>query len=144
MADEYLTPFENDFRARRTHLAMLFHLARADDRHHINEDKMIREIAKRLEVGEEELEEIRNYPENFDYAIPTNEDERNVYLYHFLFLMRIDGEVSDEERKVVEELGMRLGAHPQMVEDMISIMKEHEAKPLPDHLLLEALRRYKN
>ena len=123
---------------------MLIRMSRADGRHHVNEDKMIREIARRMNISEEELDEIRERPLSVKFTLPETEDERLVVLYHLLFIMRIDQNISPEEKDLCREMGFRLGLNPLMVQDMIDVMADHLDQKLPDELLLATIKRYRN
>lgn len=139
----FFTP-ENMHNAKKSHILMLYKMARADDRNHLNEDKMIRELADRMGLTADDLFEIQHHPERFEFTLPKTEDERLIVLYHLLFLMRIDGEITVEEQEMLRALGFRLGLSPAMINDLIRLMLQHIDKPLPDGVMLETIRKYQN
>jgi len=139
-----MLPNEDDLNARKSHLVLLLQMANVDGSYHVNEDKMIRQIAQRLGFSTFQFEQLKKHPDDVKFTVPQTEDERIVVLYHLLFLMRIDQVISSAEKELCREMGFRLGLNPLMIEDMIELMVKHLDEKLPDKALLETVRRYRN
>jgi len=140
----FMFSYEDESNSRKSHLLMLIQMARADGRFRLSEDRMLLEIAGRMGINEEELNTLKHEPSQFEIVLPKTEDERLIILYHLLFLMRLDRHISVKEEELCREMGFRLGLNPLMVEDMINTMVQYIDQKLPDHLLLETVKRYRN
>ena len=101
-------------------------------------------IAVRLGLTEQDLAHIDQHPASLSFEFPKGEQERMNLLYHLLFLMKIDGRVGPKEKALCHELGTRLGFNYLMVDDLITVMAEHEGKAVPDNLLLDIIKKYMN
>ena len=91
-----------------------------------------------------DVEEIDEHPERLTFSLPTSEVDRMTVLYDLLFLMKIDGDVADEEVKLVRELGMRLGFRIGMVNEFIQTISQYVGREVPDEALLNIIRKYMN
>ena len=134
----------SDRNTKESYIAVLLMLAEADDKDHINEDRFIRHVAVRLGLDEQDVDRIDKHPENLNFEFPRSEQARMNLLYHLLFLMKIDGTVGPKEKKLCHEIGMRLGFHYQMVDELIGVMTQHIGKVIPDHILLNIIKKYMN
>lgn len=135
---------ENNLEAKKSHILILYKMANADDKLALNEDKMIRDIAEKMGLSEDDIQDIRDNPKSIQFTLPKSEDERLVMLYHLLFLMRIDGEIADEELEMLHRLGFRLGILPALIQDLAEIMIKHLDEQLPPDQMLLAVRKYRN
>ena len=129
---------------KQTHILTLLMLAEADGRDHENERRFINNVAKRLGMTEVDVEEIDKHPERLTFSLPNSEMDRMTVLYDLLFLMKIDGEVAEEEVELVRELGTRLGFRIGMVNEFIQTITEYVGREVPDNALLDIIRKYMN
>ena len=58
--------------------------------------------------------------------------------------MKIDGDVAEEEKDLVRELGVRLGFRISMIEEFIQTISKYIGKEVPDDALLDIIRKYMN
>ena len=65
-------------------------------------------------------------------------------LYDLLFLMKIDGDVAEEEKELVLELGVRLGFRISMIEEFIQTISNYIGQTVPPNALLDIIRKYMN
>ena len=66
------------------------------------------------------------------------------YNVQLLYLVIIDGVVSNEERRFLHEVGLKLAVKPALTNDLLFAMEEHIGKELPDGLLNSIIAKYLN
>ncbi len=140
----HFSDYQSEHDAKMTHLKMLIQLAKADNNSHNYEDWFIEDVAKKLGLDESAIVEAEHYPEDSNYAVPTEEVERMTMLYHLLFLMRMDGNIAEEETELCRKLGFKLGFRPNLVNDLINLMVEYARKDIPTATMLKAIQKYNN
>ncbi len=129
---------------KQTHILTLLMLAEADDSDHVNEIRFINNVAGRIGLSESDVQEIDQHPERLTFSLPESEEDRMTVLYDLLFLMKIDGNVAEEEQELVRELGVRLGFRISMVEEFIQTIAKYVGQQVPSNALLDIIRKYMN
>ena len=129
---------------KQTHILTLLMLAEADDRDHVNEIRFINNVAGRIGLAESDVQEINKHPERLTFSLPESEEDRMTVLFDLLFLMKIDGNVAEEEKELVRELGVRLGFRISMVEEFIQTIAKYVGQQVPANALLDIIRKYMN
>jgi len=129
---------------KQTHILTLLMLAEADDVDHENEIRFINNVAVRIGLSASDVIEIDKHPERLTFSLPETEKDRMTVLFDLLFLMKIDGNIAEEEKELVRELGVRLGFRISMVEDFIKVMSDNIGKEVPANILLDIIRKYMN
>ncbi|RLD24899.1 MAG: hypothetical protein DRI71_01225 [Bacteroidetes bacterium] len=129
---------------KQTHILTLLMLAEADDKDHVNEIRFINNVAGRIGLSVSDVHEIDKHPERLNFSLPESEADRMTVLFDLLFLMKIDGEVAEEEKELVRELGVRLGFRILMIEEFIQTMAKYVGKEVPPSALLDIIRKYMN
>ena len=129
---------------KQTHILTLLMLAEADDVDHENEIRFINNVAVRIGLSASDVIEIDKHPERLTFSLPETEKDRMTVLFDLLFLMKIDGNVAEEEKELVRELGVRLGFRISMIEDFIKVMSNNIGKEVPANILLDIIRKYMN
>lgn len=129
---------------KKTHLHILFELARADDRMHLNEDKFMRKVAERIGLNENEFEEVKFYPERFTFTLPQSSNERFQCFVDLLNLMKVDEDIAKEEIDFIKRIGLILGIHIPLTEDLIALMEKFIGKEVPQEIIEEATQKYLN
>jgi hypothetical protein len=129
---------------KQTHILTLLMLAEADNKDHINEIRFINNVAGRIGLNESDVQEIDKHPERLNFSLPESEEDRMTVLFDLLFLMKIDGNVAEEEKELVRELGVRLGFRISMVEEFIQTIAKYVGQQVPSNALLDIIRKYMN
>ena len=110
-----------------------------------NEYVYIQKVAWSLGLSNLDVEEvIRNLDLYPDVLAPITEKERMTILYYLLFLMRVDKNVSQEEEKLVQEFGFRLGFRTALTTELIRVIKDHANSHLPPEKMIQAIKKYLN
>lgn len=128
----------------KTLIALLMKLAASDNQVAQNESQFIRAVAKQVNLSVEDWEILTQNYDSFPIDIPKIEKDRAVILYHALFLMKIDGEIAKEEEELCHKIGLRLGFRPELVNELISIIKSHLNRSIPVNLMINAIKKYQN
>ena len=95
-------------------------------------------------MSQQEIEQIRQQPGDFDIPPPASEQNRMTILYYLLFMMRADGVVMKEEEEFCHHIGFRLGIRRDLISDMINLMKECLRQEIPPNAMLERIKPYLN
>lgn len=119
-------------------------MAEADGRDHENELRFINNVAGRIGLSTSDVKSIDKHPEKLTFSLPSTEVDRMTILYDLLFLMKIDGDVANEEKDLVRELGVRLGFRITMVEEFIEMISQYVGQAIPPNILLDIIRKYMN
>lgn len=129
---------------KQTHILTLLMLAEADGRDHENEVRFINNVAGRIGLSESDVHDIDKHPERLTFSLPETEIDRMTVLYDLLFLMKIDGDVAEEEKELIRELGVRLGFRITMLEEFIRTISNYIGQVVPPNVLLDIIRKYMN
>ncbi len=139
--------YELDGDRKRGYLRVLIEMARVDSEYKINEDFLLKELAERMHIDLEEVEEIKEKElsqASSSIKVPKSEPERMTLFYQLLFMMKIDGEVTPGEKRLCKRMGFRLGINPLLVDELIEIMVAHINDRVPEQEMLNSIKKYLN
>ncbi len=94
---------------QKGHIASLIKLAKADGSVSEHEINLIKIIAIKMGISSSDFNEIVINVESINSLPPSNRADKEKYLYNLLTLMKIDLKTDEDEQKICEELGLRLG-----------------------------------
>lgn len=94
---------------QKGHIASLIKLAKADGTVSEHEINLIKIIAIKMGISSSDFNEIVINVESINSLPPSSREEKEKYLYNLLTLLKIDLKTGEEELKIYEELGLRLG-----------------------------------
>lgn len=140
MLDPSLTPEQN----RRAIIALLFKLMSSDKDENLKELGYVMHVGQQLGLSDADLQEIKFNKDQYEFEPPTEERDRIIILYYFLFFMKADGQIRPEEEKLVHHFGMKLGFRPDMTADLIAVLKNHIDQVVPPEVLLGKIKAYLN
>lgn len=129
---------------KKSHMHLLMQLARADNRMHLKEDLFMRKVAARIGLTVEEYEEVKHYPERFTFTLPSSNEDRFKCFIDLLNLMKVDQDIAREEVDFVKKVGLILGIHIPLTEDLVLIMEKYIDKEVPHDIIEEASKKYLN
>jgi len=125
-------------------IKLLVHFSRSDKEFSSEEFAYILNVAHRLGVDQDYVENmVRHYNEP-ELEVPESEQSRMQIFYYLLFLMKIDRQVDQQETELIHHFGFKLGFSRAMINDFIDIIKEHKDNRIPSELMLEVIKRYQN
>lgn len=125
-------------------ISLLIRLSKSDKQVHAHEASFVRDVGARMGLEVEDIVEIENEPNAYPLDPPKSEQERVSILYHLLFMMKMDGEVSVQEEKLTHQIGLKLGFRPEMVQAMIQLIKDNIQTDVPPDQMISILKRYLN
>ncbi len=111
---------------------------------HPSEVGYIFHVARQLGLQDDDVFEIANNKDKYSLRPPTDEKDRIIILYYFLFFLNSDGVIDPAEEDMVKEFGFRLGFRPALTTDLIEVLKKHADQSVPPELLLDKIRAYLN
>ncbi|MNX86903.1 Dna-J like membrane chaperone protein [compost metagenome] len=103
-------------------------LARADGNVSSEENQLLKKIATKLSLTDEQVAEIYNNPENYPFIPPVTREERYERFIQLIQLMGADGKMDANEAKLVRRLGVELGFTPERIDEKFPIILEHLRK----------------
>ncbi len=122
----------------------LLSLSTTDGELHQDELLYIATIGEQIGIDIEEIRSIAagHYNETFDP--PVSEEDRMTILYYLLMLMRIDMNISEEEKNMIFKVGFKLGFNELMIRDLIHVITININKKLPPDSLIKEVKKYLN
>ncbi len=93
----------------RSHIKNLIEVAVADGNFDLIEYDLLKKIAKRNGISENHLKEIQAHPDNVQFELPDNKEERFQQFYDLVHMMTIDKTIHDEEMKLCNVFAAKFG-----------------------------------
>lgn len=125
-------------------LKILVHFSKVDDSLNDYEFSYLFHVCKSLDLDLELIREYSNESTAVNEILPHSEQDRMNLLYHLLFIMNADSQVSDEEEKAIYHLAFKLGFHEEITRDFIQLMKNYPIADLPEESMINIIRKYRN
>lgn len=125
-------------------IVALVNLSRSDNKFDAYELTYILNVGAELGLDQEKIEYLIKSSSEAELKPPANEQERMTILYYLLFLMKIDQNVSEEERKMIHHYGFKLGFSRSMINDFITLIERHLDGKVPVEGMLNIIKTYKN
>jgi len=125
-------------------IALLFKLMGADDEENPKELAYIMHISDRIGLTDDDLKEVSFNMDKYPLHPPAEEKERITILYYLLFLMKADGVIKPEEEEFICHFGLKLGFRPDMIVDLISVLKAHLDESIRPSELYGKIKTYLN
>lgn len=129
---------------KRYLISLLVKQAQSDNDFSLIEKKYLAYAGRSLGLSEAEIAAIRLNPEKYFTSPPPDESKRMTMLYFLLFMMWADGEIKAEEEKFCHHAGFCLGFRPDLVSDLISVLKVFLKNEIPPEAMLEKIKPYMN
>lgn len=121
--------FDSGEQARhKGHFRNLVMLARADGSISSSEHQLLKKIATKLSLTDEQVTEICDNPEDYPFIPPITREERYERFVQLIQLMGVDGNMDANEVKLVRRLGVELGFTPERIDEKFPIILEHLRK----------------
>lgn len=134
----------SDLEIRKTIIYLLYNQAKTDNFIHPNEMRYILKVANDLGFDQTILEEVQQYPEDYNISLPKKEGERMEIMYRLLFLTKFDQQVGDNEIKFIKNLSIKFAIRQDLIQELVDVMKEYIGRLIPPEALLSIIRKYLN
>lgn len=109
----------------RSHMKNLIEMAAADGNFEDIEYDLLRTIAKRNNISESQLKEIRNNPSSVQFEIPKEKKEKFYQLYDLVHMMSVDNSIHDEEMKLCNLFAIKFGYAREKSKELIETVQSN-------------------
>lgn len=127
------------YQQKISHLKALYHLACADNIYTRAEAIFIRNVAKRLGIDEAELEKFDGSEP--DLELPDREYKIYALFHRLAIIIMVDNEVHAEEKRYCFNLGVKMGLHPNAVNEIIGLVEDGDIGAAPNEVM-DIFRKY--
>ena len=124
-------------------LSIMLSMSKVDNVIHDNEMMYIVQLGLSMGMTEESIREIAR-GKSPNLFVPSSETDRMTILYYLVFLIKIDGIISEEEKEMLHYFGLKLGFNHLMVANIIRVVQANLGQKLPPNALIEEIRKYLN
>ncbi|MCZ4407606.1 hypothetical protein O3Q51_02210 [Cryomorphaceae bacterium 1068] len=111
---------------KESHLANLITLAKADGIMHPMESLFIQGVAARMGIDNVAFTRIARSPEIASKMVPTNDETRVRHFCELIVLTQVDFMGSDEEKRLLEEIGERMHIPKEKVTKLEKYLSENK------------------
>jgi hypothetical protein len=125
-----------------SHLNALYHIAYADKDLSEIELVYIRNVAERLGIGLEEIDNLKHTEPELD--LPNREYKVYGLFHRLALILMIDGMPNETERTYCFDLGIRMGLHPNAILEIIDFSVLHGASKTTPKEVMAIFRKYLN
>lgn len=114
-----LNIFESDKDGKRkSHIKNLISVAMADGHLADEEWALLTRVAHRLDMSSEEIQNIRNNPDEVKFIAPKKYKEKLQQVNDLVALMMVDGDVDRSELDLCKKIALKLDLLPRVVNDL--------------------------
>ena len=129
---------------RKSILATLFKLSKADEHYNLSEFLYMMNIGENMGFSEDQIRNIQINASEYTLQVPETEHERMTIFYYALFLMKADKKATESEINFVRKIGFQLGFGDKMTEELIQqILQNLEGEVNPENML-SIIRKHMN
>lgn len=114
--------------SKKRYLQILLYFAKSDNEPDILELEFIRQVGKRLEIDEDEINEILNSDVDWQPELPRSEVERFILFDDILDLIAADNKLTDKEESEARKIAQKLGFLPSMVDEIFKNLRRRLAE----------------
>ncbi len=109
----------------KSHMKNLIEMAAVDGNFDLIEYDLLKAIAKRNNISEGQLKEIRNNPGSIQFEVPKDAKEKFNQLYDLVHMMSIDKSIHPEEQKLSHIFAIKFGYHRDRVKELIDTIQSN-------------------
>ncbi|MDD2982995.1 MAG: hypothetical protein PHQ74_06375 [Crocinitomicaceae bacterium] len=114
--------------SQKGHFRNLVLLSRLDGEITASEEKLLKRIAQRLSLTDEQVKEIKNNPERYHSIPPYDKEERISRLIHFFQIAMDDNVITAEEKVAIGRCATSLGFSDEYMTANFDTIQEHILK----------------
>jgi uncharacterized tellurite resistance protein B-like protein len=109
----------------KSHMKNLIEMAAVDGNFDSVEYDLLKAIAKRNNISENQLKEIRKNPEGIKFEVPGDAKVKFGQLYDLVHMMSIDKSIHSEEMKLSEIFAIKFGYSRNRVKELINTIQSN-------------------
>lgn len=109
----------------KSHMKNLIEMAAVDGNFDTVEYDLLKQIAKRNNISESQLTQIRNNPGAVQFEVPADNREKFHQLYDLVHMMSVDNAIHDEELKLCNLFAVKFGYKRERVKELIDTIRSN-------------------
>jgi uncharacterized tellurite resistance protein B-like protein len=122
---EILNLFNKGKTTAKSHMKNLIEMAAADGNFDNVEFDLLKKIAKKNNISESQLKEIRNNPHGIKFELPTDKKERFHQFYDLVHMMSVDDSIHPEEMKLCSLFAVKFGYPRDRSKELIDAIQSN-------------------
>ncbi|MCZ6693613.1 MAG: hypothetical protein O6939_06895 [Bacteroidetes bacterium] len=91
----------------KSHMKNLLEIALVDEHFDETEMDLLKKLAQKYNISEDELGKIQDNPSTIEFQIPEDDNEKFEQFYELVNMMTIDGKILDEEMNLCVLIGKK-------------------------------------
>ena len=119
---DILNLFKQGKASAHSHMKNLLEIAVADGHLHEDEFALLKDIAKDYGVSEKKLMAIKDNPEDVEFEVPQDENEKFSQLFDLVRMMVADKFIDRSEVKLCNVYAHRFGYNEKHIPELIDVM----------------------
>ena len=120
---EILTLFRQGKGTVKSHMKNLIEMAAVDGNFDAVEYDLLKAIAKRNGISENQLQEIKSNLQGIKYEMPKSKEEKFSQLYDLIHMMSIDKNIHIEELRLCDLFAVKFGYKRENVKELIESIR---------------------
>ena len=115
-------------RKGKSYIKQLLQVAMADGQLDAHELSNLMQVAKRLDITEEEVIAIKTNIDDIAIKFPKGTKDAFHLIFDLVWMMMVDGNVIPSEKRMCENLAMQMGFAPETVTDLVGYIRQNVSK----------------
>lgn len=120
---DILNVFRSGKGSAKSHMKNLIEMAAVDGHFDDLEYGLLKNIAKRNGISENQLKEIRSNPGGVQLEIPSDKKEKFHQFYDLVHMMSVDNSIHNEEQKLCSLFAVKFGYARPRVDELIDLIR---------------------
>lgn len=133
---------EKEKNERNSLLKELIKMAQSDNEMREIEFEFLLAISQQMGVSKEDFKKL--FEEYIEFHPPKMEHDRIVQFQRLVLMMNVDLDMDQEEFDYVRQLGLRMGLHPDAINEVLRVMHDYPNKMVPVDKLISIFKTYHN
>lgn len=122
---EVLNLFRQGKGTAKSHMKNLIEMAAVDGNFDDIEYDLLKTIAKRNNISESQLKQIKENPSGINFEVPEDKKTKFYQLYDLVHMMTVDKNIHDEELKLCNLFAVKFGYKRENVSGIIDLIRSN-------------------
>ncbi len=122
---EILNLFHSGKASAKSHMKNLIEMAAVDGNFDNIEYDLLKKIAKKNNISEGQLKEIRENPHGIKFELPADTKERFHQFYDLVHMMSVDNQIHPEEMKLCDLFAVKFGYPKNRTQELITTIRSN-------------------
>jgi uncharacterized tellurite resistance protein B-like protein len=120
---EILNLFHTGKASAKSHMKNLIEMAAVDGNFDQIEFELLKKIAKKNNISESQLKEIKENPQGIKFELPSDKNQRFHQFYDLVHMMSVDNLVHPDEMKLCDLFAVKFGYPKNKAQDLINTIR---------------------